>query len=260
MASTDLPAVIIVHGGFHTPFHYTKLVKSLEGLGFETHCPQLPTSSGWCGMTTADDVATLRREIDSLVSSGRHVVLLAHSYGGVPASNASRGFSLREYQAQGLSGGLVHVIYMCAYMLAIGDSLQSIMATDKVSSDHASQAALHEDGTFLCPDARKLFYPSLAPERAEELAEKLNRFCAQAAVGPCEWHPWLLLPVTFLHCERDPVLPLVLQEKLVEDARATGASISTESFDSDHSAFESIPDDIAKAVLRACERSKEAKF
>lgn len=39
------PTLVIVHGGWHVPESYKKLVVALERAGYEVHCPRLPSTN-----------------------------------------------------------------------------------------------------------------------------------------------------------------------------------------------------------------------
>jgi alpha-beta hydrolase superfamily lysophospholipase len=44
MAATK-PTLVLVHGGWHVPESYEKLITALEKAGYEVHCPRLPTTN-----------------------------------------------------------------------------------------------------------------------------------------------------------------------------------------------------------------------
>lgn len=43
--SAAKPTLVIVHGGWHIPESYEKLVGALETAGYEVHCPRLPSTN-----------------------------------------------------------------------------------------------------------------------------------------------------------------------------------------------------------------------
>jgi len=46
--TTNKPTIIIVHGGWHVPESYEKLIAALEKAGYEVHCPRLPSTNQVC--------------------------------------------------------------------------------------------------------------------------------------------------------------------------------------------------------------------
>jgi alpha-beta hydrolase superfamily lysophospholipase len=39
------PTLFIVHGGWHVPESYERLISALRADGYEVHCPRLPTTN-----------------------------------------------------------------------------------------------------------------------------------------------------------------------------------------------------------------------
>jgi hypothetical protein len=50
---------------------------------------------------------------------GREVVLIAHSYGGIPATAATQGQGVQERQAAGLNGGFHSIIFLAAFAIPV---------------------------------------------------------------------------------------------------------------------------------------------
>jgi len=67
------------------------------------------------------DVEVVRNQVICLLEKSRSVMMLLHSYGGAVGTEAVKGLSARERVAEGLSGGVVRLIYMCGFMLQVGD-------------------------------------------------------------------------------------------------------------------------------------------
>ena len=43
MSSNTKPAIVLVHGAWHVPEHYSDFIQQLQHAGFEVFCPRLPT-------------------------------------------------------------------------------------------------------------------------------------------------------------------------------------------------------------------------
>lgn len=142
MAIDRRPAILIVHGSWHRPCHYELLTRRLEGIGFTVVCPALPSiGKGRLGKTWQDDVLCIRDVAVRLFDKNKQVLLLGHSYGGIPASAATEGLTRPERAAAGLPGGFCHVVYMSAFVLparglsllsAIGGSFPDWMEHDEI--------------------------------------------------------------------------------------------------------------------------------
>jgi alpha-beta hydrolase superfamily lysophospholipase len=84
------PAILIVHGAYFLPETWQPFMDRLKASGFEVRCPRLPT----CGdkrpptATLADDVAAVQTAGRELQSAGHPIIVLAHSFGGLVATEA----------------------------------------------------------------------------------------------------------------------------------------------------------------------------
>ena len=123
------PTVVIVPGAWHTgPGHCTHLSSYLKDeLGHDTVVCTLQSVGSECAheADVKADVAYLREQIlQPLLKAGREVLLLMHSFGGVPGSAAAAGLSKRERQATGQSGGIVGLVYLAAVgMIVFGRAI-----------------------------------------------------------------------------------------------------------------------------------------
>lgn len=120
------PTVVIVPGAFHTDWHFKPLCTELHALGFETQALHLPTVATSPSPSSYDqDVATIKSAITNLVDQGQDVVLLMHSYGGIPGTEAACGFgasSSSSSSSQQSGGGkprgrVLKLVYIASFML-----------------------------------------------------------------------------------------------------------------------------------------------
>lgn len=146
MASSSEIAVVICHGAYHSPAPYTPLVDSLKAAGIDAYCPQLATSDlgklnvgdvnspdfdreppagGYPqGNEDAEIVASVLKPL--VLDQGKKVLLLAHSAGGwVATQAASPELQLKTRQAEGKSGGIIGILYMGAFIIPVGESINS---------------------------------------------------------------------------------------------------------------------------------------
>jgi hypothetical protein len=70
-----------------------------------------------------DDAAYFQRIIESLADQGRAVVIVTHSYGGVPGTESAKGLSKTDRQAAGKDGGVVGIVYLAAIVPEVGQSV-----------------------------------------------------------------------------------------------------------------------------------------
>jgi pimeloyl-ACP methyl ester carboxylesterase len=71
----------------------------------------------------ATDTEAVRKFVQNLIDGGREVTVLMHSYGGQVGTNALYDLGVESRARQNLSGGVSHLIYMCAFALPEGGSM-----------------------------------------------------------------------------------------------------------------------------------------
>ena len=112
----------------------------------------------------------------------------------------------------------------------------------------------NEDGTAYAKNAPASFYNDVQPHsRAEELAKQNVTHNWSAVGGSVEGVPWMDLPTTYVHCEKDQAILVGLQRSMVEDAREAldgKGSLTTETLDAGHCPFLSVPDEVIKLVTK----------
>ena len=139
-------AVVVCHGSYHTPEPYQPFLKALKAHGVEAYCPQLPTSdlaklnvgdalkpdhtrdppSGGYPQSI-DDVHVINTVLEQLVvENGKDVILVGHSSGGFSATAAAiPALQSKARKTQGLSGGVVGIFYICAFLVPPGESVHT---------------------------------------------------------------------------------------------------------------------------------------
>lgn len=72
-----------------------------------------------------DDARCIRDELVKLVDEEhKDVIVVAHSYGGVVATQAvEQRFAKKIRENEGRKGGVVRLVYMCAFLLEVGQIL-----------------------------------------------------------------------------------------------------------------------------------------
>ena len=119
------PVVVFVPGAWHSPRHYSLLFDGLKQEGFHAFCERNPS----CDCTnpdetsTAGDASAVRKGIISQLDKGLEVVVIMHSYGGCPGAAAAQELSKSERQTAGQPGGVIGLIFICAFVANEGDSL-----------------------------------------------------------------------------------------------------------------------------------------
>ena len=80
---TDPSAVVLVHGAWHAPWHWHEVAARLAARRLTVETVDLPSCRPERG-DLYDDSAAIRSALDRYDDA----VLVAHSYGGIPATDA----------------------------------------------------------------------------------------------------------------------------------------------------------------------------
>ena len=128
MASETKPTVLIVPGGWHVPIHYDPLTKILSSHGFPAVALLLPTA-GASDKDLYDDIAYISSQFQELVEEGgKEVIVVVHSYGGIPGPSAARPFVRKERAQQGKEGGVIGVLYISSWAMPAGKTTMEAVA------------------------------------------------------------------------------------------------------------------------------------
>ena len=234
--------VIIIPGAWHIPIHYSKLATRLSQAGYTVHNLHLP-STGDAPTTTdfTEDVSLIRDTIQQACDQGHDIIIVVHSAGGVPGSQAAETLSKPERQAKGKEGGVVRMVYMCA--AAVPEGLGTFKATNG-PADWISVS-----GKVCSPtDPEERFYNGCSPEDIKMAVANLKLHSVGAMWSNPTYAAWKHIPSTYLVCENDNGMPLEAQEAMIGQPEA---KFEVERCEAGHSRFLSMPDFTAKVVRRA---------
>lgn len=128
------PSILLVTGSFCLPEFYDNVVEAVTAKGYEMralHSPSVSLKTGpreGAPPTMDDDAVFIAGEVEKLADEGKDVILMAHSYGGVPSTQSVKGLSKTERQKQGKKGGIVRLAYMTCLVPPIGGTAASVLA------------------------------------------------------------------------------------------------------------------------------------
>lgn len=207
--------VVLVHGLWHQPRHFTTLVVALRSRGLTAHTPHLHRGS------LAADTDSVQSVVDACASPP---LVLGHSYGGSVITGLER---------------ISHLLYVPA----AGESGASLGGP---SAPINSIVQHHDDGTSrLQPElAGDLLYADCSQEDRALATSLLVPQRAGHGRGVPARAAWLTTPSTYIVCWQDKAFEPALQSRM---ARRCTAS---HTLDAGHSPFLSQPDVIADAVVR----------
>ncbi|KAK2606221.1 hypothetical protein QQS21_003392 [Conoideocrella luteorostrata] len=154
------------------------------------------------------------------VDAGRELVMVSHSFGGLPATDSVVGETVRERQEKGLAGGVRAVVYIAAFAPpAPGMSLFKIIGVNE--SSHPSWWSPKGDLAVLAGDAKDLLYNDIDKAVAQMamdimVPQSLVSNISVCAHGTSE----IVVPKTYVAARNDLVLPYEGQRAMAQAAGA----------------------------------------
>ena len=72
-----------------------------------------------------EDIFAIREAVAKLIEQREEVIVVLHSYGGIPGSQALEGLGKKERERTGEVGGVVRLVYIASYVLPVGFQMAS---------------------------------------------------------------------------------------------------------------------------------------
>ncbi|KAK0660086.1 hypothetical protein QBC41DRAFT_360233 [Cercophora samala] len=151
----------------------SKLISPLRGLGYEVHCPRMTS------------------------------VVIMHSYGGKVGTNALHSLSREARSQKGLKGGIIQLIYVCAFAPAEGQSMAALIAESGHEELMPVVFHIEENGGPRFRDTK-------GPLIGDDLGESEEEECKMTGPAACKENP-----VAYVYCTKDSMVPLGTYEKLL---------------------------------------------
>ncbi|KUO21511.1 hypothetical protein AQJ91_09320 [Streptomyces dysideae] len=192
----------------------------LEAAGWRTRAIDLPSAGGRAGMP--DDAHAVLEELKLIDGS---VVVVAHSYGGVPVS-----------QAAAEAGNVSRIVYLAALQLDVGESLFGFAGTPLPPEPRSFEPVPNDPIT--------MFYGGVPRSEAEEAAKRLVPQSTKSFWDVLTQAAWHTVPSTYIVCEDDQALPAQAQQVLAE------RSNEVRRIAGDHSPFLSKPVELAALLSK----------
>jgi pimeloyl-ACP methyl ester carboxylesterase len=171
-----------------------------------------------------DDAAAITAAIDA---AGGPVVVVSHSYGGVPSTQAAAG-----------SDAVKGLVYVAAFQLDAGESLLSA-----VGGAGPDWWDAHEDEGYL--DAlhpEDVFWGDLTPQATRKAVAQAGHLGLETVRQPLTRAAWRSVPSTYVITEKDNAFPVPAQEAMARRGQRVHR------INSCHSPFMSQPENMAALI------------
>jgi pimeloyl-ACP methyl ester carboxylesterase len=225
-----LPSLLLVPGGWHRPDHLCPLVDELSGI--DVHTVTL-TSSGDDPAALTDMYADAEVIAQAAAAIDGPVVVVAHSYGGIPTT-----------QALPYARNVRRIIYLAAFQLHSGESLISTNGGSLMSWSRLH----HRQGIGDYVEAMTpmtVFYNDVDTMTAGRAVCQLGYQSYASMRQQLTETAWKAIPSTYVICEVDNAIPVAAQELMAERAD------DVQRLNTSHSPFLSQPAALARLIRRS---------
>jgi len=201
------PRIILVHGAWVGPWEFDPLVQILRERGWEVDALDLPSTGSTESML--QDAAAISAAIDR---AGGPVVLVAHSYGGVPVTEA------------GDHPAVERIVYVAAFALDAGESVIASMGGSLpevwgIADGQLTMGRSRDERVDLIAADMP---PGVPREASEQLADLFRPQSLASFGDEVSRVAWRVKPATYILTENDGVVSPAFQESL---AVRSGAEI-----------------------------------
>lgn len=199
----------------------------------------------------------------------RRLIYPVTQYGGVVTTQAVEEiFSKKKRLESGQRGGVLSLVYMCAFMLARDTSLAGTFKGElppwiEINNVRSTRSAAmivpqltirQESGMCEPVDGAKVFYHDVEPTEREQAISQLLQSPASTQTTPITHLAYLHHPVSYLYCTEDQALPYVVQQMMVRNVcKQYGVSFAEHHLNASHSPFLSMPERVLEVVQQIAE-------
>jgi pimeloyl-ACP methyl ester carboxylesterase len=207
MTANHRPRIILVHGAWVGSWEFDPLTQILRERGWEVDALDLPSTGST--MSMLQDAAAITAALDR---SDGPVVLVGHSYGGVPVTEA------------GDHPAVERIVYVAAFALEAGESVITSMGGALpgmwgISDDQLTMGRSREERVDMIAADMP---PGVPREASEQLADLFRPQSLASFSDQVSRIAWRVKPATYVLTENDGVVPPAFQESL---AVRSGAEI-----------------------------------
>lgn len=237
--STSRPTLLLVHGGHHGSWVWEKLRRELASGGWTTETVDLPSAlrdesraEPLPGMF--DDARVIRAAIDRIEGP---VVVVAHSYAGVPVTQATPG-----------AANVVHLVYVAAFVPELGESMFNISGVP--TPDSLAGIRVPENPDLNLPAA--FFDGDLDnPETAAAIARLVPQTVRADFEGVTEMG-WKTIPSSYVIPDNDISVVALVEEAMAARTGAVYHAVGN------HAPFHSHPKEFAELLETIVEKAGAA--
>ncbi|KAA8647711.1 hypothetical protein EYZ11_000174 [Aspergillus tanneri] len=239
------PALIFAPGAWYPPTAFNPIIEKLTPHGYTCDTVAFPSIQQKPAVQDLhQDIDAVRSLVETKADAGKDVIVVSHSWSGLPVNSALDGLSKAEREQDGKAGGVIRLVFISAFIPEIGQSLIGAFG----GTPPEWYIRDEENGTVSARDPVPLFFHDV-PD-SDKWAQTLRPHAWATKNSPAISAAYLYIPTSYLLCEDDRAIPLFVQELMVEKARSQGAQIVTEKVKTSHTPWLVVPDVVVEYLRK----------
>ena len=123
------PVIVLIPGAWLTHPFYEPFLRAINLAGYSTHYAKYPSLDPPSPFNVAceADTEALTSSIRPLVEDeGKDIVLVMHSYAGMPGAAAATGLARSQRVKEGKLGGIIGLVFIAAFLVPEGMSCSGL--------------------------------------------------------------------------------------------------------------------------------------
>ncbi len=207
------PTFVLVHGACHSPAHFQSLIEALTDHGYKTVAPYLPSIAKSHVSPSTDcteDATTIRKTVLTELDSA-DVIVVPHSYGGIPTTSALKGLDTISRTAAGHKTSVVAIAALTSFIIPA--------ETDMRQAEQRPPLNPAEMPATLDPPPVDIFFHELPDEEKKKWTAMLKPMASAALVDKCRFSAHEVIPLHYLITGADKAIPPETQERMLNTLR-----------------------------------------
>ena len=252
------PTIIFVPGAWHAVETWSRLTTLLEKQHqYKCISLSLPSTKSDPAATLKDDIDATRNLIQAETTHGHDVVVVMHSYGGIPGQSAIKGFTPPKSHDTSVgstttskSGHVLGLIIIASGFVVPAKSFLDAMGGTPPPTWKLNYYTGFAD---IVGDPREMFYHDLPEKEGKEWAGKLTKHSLKTLTegGEHTYAGWMDVPAWYIATTQDKSLPIEAQRMFVQMAKDAGGDVTLREIESSHSPMLSRHEETTAIIVEA---------
>lgn len=121
---TAKPTLIFAPGAWYPPTAFKPVIEKLNTHGYTSYTVAFPSIQQTPAVEDLQaDIIAVRSLVEAEANAGKDVVIVSHSWSGLPVNSALDGLSKGDREKEGKTGGVIRLVFISAFIPEVGQSL-----------------------------------------------------------------------------------------------------------------------------------------